>query len=832
MAMDLQKGALLGFSALLLAACNTAAPANLESAETQQPAPEAQSAPEGDVNLWPAVESHLIDPAIEARIDDLMAKMTLEQKVGQVIQADNGSVTPEEVKEYRLGSVLSGGNSGPNGKQYGTADEWVAAVDAYYMASVDPEGVEVAIPIIWGIDAVHGHNNVIGGTLFPHNIGLGAMRDPDLMGEIARVTATELRVTGHDWTFAPTVAVPRDSRWGRSYEGFGEDPEIVAAYSPRIVEGLQGVFGSDDFLTDGHVISTAKHFLGDGGTDGGKDQGDAILPEADLVRLHAAGYPPAIEGGALSVMASFSSWNGSKIHGDHYLLTDVLKGRMGFNGFVVGDWNAHGQLDGCTNEDCPAALLAGLDMYMAPDSWKGLYKNTLAEVKSGEIPMERLDDAVRRILRAKFYYKVFDQARPSERPLSGRTEILGSPEHRAVARQAVRESLVLLKNEGSVLPIRPDASILVAGNGADNISKQAGGWTLTWQGGGMSNDLFPNADSILAGLKEAGSDVTYSADGSYKTRPDVAIIVFGEEPYAEFRGDVDHLAYDIDGTKERNLLQKLKADGVPVVTVFLSGRPMWVNPELNASDAFVAAWWPGSEGAGIADVLIADAEGQPRNDFTGKLSYSWPRAADQQPLNVGDAVYDPLFAYGYGLTYAAPGAVPSDLDETVSDDLVSARANSVFFENGSFVSDWASELTGAVTQSRVDHNAQEDALLFTFGGAGGRVAFKDGTARNFLRESNGDMELTLMLKSSVAGKVEIGMQCEADGCAAYDTLPAEIAEANEWTQVRLALSCLKGLDLEAVTSPFTLKAEGAGTVAVTDVHFAEDEDAQETCLSE
>jgi len=832
MAMDSQKVALLGLSALLLAACNTASTAQLDSVETQQPAQDAQSSPEGNVELWPTVESDLIDPAIEARIDDLMSKMTLEQKVGQVIQADNGSITPEEVKEYRLGSVLSGGNSGPNGKPYGTVDEWVAAVDAYYMASIDPEGVEVAIPIIWGIDAVHGHNNVIGGTLFPHNIGLGAMRDADLMGEIARITALELRATGHDWTFAPTVAVPRDSRWGRSYEGFGEDPEIVTAYSPRIVEGLQGEFGSDAFMSDGHVISTAKHFLGDGGTEGGKDQGDAILSEAELIRLHAAGYPPAIKAGALSVMASFSSWNGAKIHGDKYLLTDVLKERMGFSGFVVGDWNAHGQIDGCTNEDCAAALIAGLDMYMAPDSWKGLYENTLAEAKSGAIPMARLDDAVRRILRAKFNYGLFEQARPSQRPLSGRSDIVGSPEHRAVARQAVRESLVLLKNEGGVLPIRPDAKILVAGNGADNISKQAGGWTLTWQGGGMSNDLFPNADSILAGLKAAGSDVTYSTDGSFTAKPDVAIVVFGEEPYAEFRGDVDHLAYDIDGTKERKLLEKLKADGIPVVTVFLSGRPMWVNPELNASDAFVAAWWPGSEGAGIADVLIADADGQPRNDFTGKLSFSWPRSADQQPLNVGDAVYDPLFAYGYGLSYTTPAAVASDLDESVSADLVSARANSVFFENGSFVSDWAPETVGDVTPSRVDHNAQEDALLYTFGGAGGSVAFKDGTARNFLRESNGDMELMMMLKSSVSGKVEIGMQCEGDDCASYDTLPADVATANEWTEVRLSLSCLKGLDLETVTSPFSLRAEGAGTIAVADIHFVEDEDAQETCLSE
>ena len=824
MAKDMQKALLTGLSALALASCNTVSPASVGDSP-------AALVPDASVALWPAVQSDLIDPAIEARIDDLMAKMTLEQKVGQVIQADNGSITPEEVKRYRIGSVLSGGNSGPGGKPYGTVDEWVADVDAYYMASVDPEGVEVAIPIIWGIDAVHGHNNVVGGTLFPHNVGLGAMRDPDLMQEIARVTAIELRTTGHDWTFAPTVAVPRDDRWGRSYEGFGEDPEIVASYSAKIVEGLQGHFGSDDFLGDGHVISTAKHFLADGGTAGGKDQGDAVLPEADLVRLHAAGYPPAIKAGALSVMASFSSWNGSKIHGDHYLLTDVLKGRMGFNGFVVGDWNAHGQLDGCTNEDCPAALLAGLDMYMAPDSWRGLYENTLAQVKSGIIPEARLDDAVRRILRAKIHYGLFDEKRPSERALAGRKDLLGSAEHRAIARQAVRKSLVLLKNENGVLPIRPDANVLVAGNGADSISKQAGGWTLTWQGGGMDNDMFPNGDSILDGIAAVDSAVTYSVDGSYTERPDVAIVVFGEDPYAEFRGDVDHLAYDIDGSKERKLLQKLKADGIPVVSVFLSGRPMWVNPEINASDAFVAAWLPGSEGAGIADVLFSDEAGQPRYDFHGKLSFSWPRRAEQTPLNVGDADYDPLFAYGYGLSYAAPGNVP-ELDETVSEALVSARANGTFFEKGSFVADWAPAMSGNVTQSRVDHRAQEDALLFTLGDGQSRIDFTDGKARDFTRESNADIELAVTLKPEVSGSVEIGMRCEGEDCASYQALPAAEAPAGEWTELRVSLSCFAGLNLDSVTSPFSLRATGPGTIAVSDVRFAEDADSKETCPGE
>ena len=810
--------ALAAAAGLLLAGCARSAP-DPDSATSPEPAAEE--------SVWPAVDSNLIDPAIEARIDEIMAKMTLEQKVGQVIQADNGSVTPEDVKTYRLGSVLSGGNSAPNGKPYASVEEWVAATDAFYAASVDPEGVEIAIPIIWGIDAVHGHNNVIGGTVFPHNIGLGAARNPELIEKIAEVTATELRVTGHDWTFAPTVAVPRDDRWGRTYEGFAEDPEVVASYSAAIVEGLQGEFGADDFLDETHVISTAKHYLGDGGTQGGQDQGDTKVSEAELARIHGAGYPPAIEAGALSIMATFSSWNGTKTTGDKYLLTDVLKDRMGFDGFIVSDWNAHGQIDGCTNEDCPEALIAGIDMYMAPDSWKGLYENTLAQVKSGEIPMARLDDAVRRVLRAKLHYGLFDEGRPSERPLAGRTDLLGSPEHRAVARQAVRESLVLLKNDG-ILPIAPTANIMVAGDGADSISKQSGGWTLTWQGGGIDNEEFPNGASILDGLSEAANNVTHSPDGSYDEKPDVAIIVFGEDPYAEFRGDVDHLAYDAAGSTEIELLRKLQADGIPTVSVFLSGRPMWVNPELNASDAFVAAWLPGSEGTGVADVLVAAEDGSPRYDFTGKLSYSWPKRPDQGPLNVGDETYDPLFAYGYGLSYAEPGEVAT-LDETVPDTLQASGNTNVYFANGSYSANMRIFKSGTVSESRVDHRAQEDAISLTFGDTGGWVSFTDGSVSDLVRESNADIELLLTLRSTLTSPVSIGMACEGEDCRSSRELsPADLGNG-DWTDVRISLSCFSDIDLTSIIAPIYVEASGPGELAISEARLVEDADAAETC---
>ncbi|WP_298328770.1 glycoside hydrolase family 3 protein, partial [Asticcacaulis sp.] len=610
--------------------------------------------------VWPTTkDAGLIDADVEAKIDALMADMTLEEKVGQTVQADISAIKPEDLKKYPLGSILAGGNSAPGGNERATPQQWLDLADAYWRASLDYPS-KSKIPLLFGIDAVHGHSNLVGAIIFPHNVGLGATRNPQLMKDIARVTAYEMSLAGVDWTFAPTVAVSRDKRWGRAYESYSENPADVAAYAGKVVEGLQGDTGGDEGIKPGHIMASAKHFLGDGGTLNGKDQGDAQISEEELANIHNAGYPPSIEAGALSVMASFSSWNGEKLTGSQYLLTDVLKHRMGFNGFVVSDWNAQGQVPGCTTTSCPQAFNAGIDMFMAPDSWKGIYENTLAQVKSGEISEDRLNDAVRRILRAKIKGGLFTLGAPKDRPMAGHWENLGKAENRAVARQAVRESLVLLKNNGSLLPVKGGATVLVAGDGADNIGKQSGGWTITWQGTGNANSDFPNGQSIFGGISDAvkasGGKATLSVDGTFKgKKPDVAIVVIGEDPYAEFQGDRPNLDYQSGERKDLALIKKLKAAGIPVVTVFLSGRPMWVNPEINASDAFVAAFLPGSEGGGVADVLIGDKAGKARNDFKGKLSFSWPKFANQQPLNLNTPGYDPLFAYGYGLTYADKG---------------------------------------------------------------------------------------------------------------------------------------------------------------------------------
>ncbi|MCF3546205.1 MULTISPECIES: glycoside hydrolase family 3 protein [Stenotrophomonas] len=793
---------------------------------------------------WPQVTWPLAaDPALEKRITDLMAGMTVEEKVGQLVQGDIASLTPDDVRRYRLGSILAGGNSDPGGRYDASPAEWLALADAFYDASMDTSKGGKAIPLLFGIDAVHGQSNIIGATLFPHNIGLGATRNPELLRQIGGITALETRVTGMEWTFAPTVAVPQDDRWGRSYEGYSESPEVVASYAGAMVEGLQGRVGTPEFLDGRHVIASVKHFLGDGGTTDGKDQGDTRISEPDLVRIHAAGYPPAIAAGAQTAMASFNSVNGEKMHGHRHYLTDVLKGRMNFGGFVVGDWNGHGQVKGCTTTDCPATINAGLDMAMASDSWKGFYETTLAAVKDGRITPQRLDDAVRRILRVKFRLGLFEAGRPSTRAVGGQFALIGAPAHRAVARQAVRESLVLLKNQNGVLPLSPKQRILVAGDGANDVGKQAGGWTLNWQGTGTTRKDFPNADSIYEGIahqaRAAGGEAVLAVDGRYAVKPDVAVVVFGEDPYAEFQGDRPTLAYKPGNETDLALLKRLKADGIPVVAVFLSGRPLWVNREINAADAFVAAWLPGSEGAGIADVLLRGSDGRVQHDFKGKLSFSWPRTATQYANNVGQKDYDPLFAFGFGLTYADNGdlaALPEASGVTGNEG-----ATGVFFARGDAGPGMALRLEQAAGQgltvtrvpdalpddrlkiTGVDHLAQEDGRRLAWSGKGEAVAaLHSHTALDLQRESNGDLMLltTLRVDAAPEGEAWLSVGCGV-GCSARIAIGPSLAALpqGQWKRVGVPLKCLAkaGAKLDAIDRPWSVVTADAMTISVSRV---------------
>ncbi|MBI0475486.1 glycoside hydrolase family 3 protein [Sphingomonas sp. MA1305] len=788
-----------------------------------QVAPPTPSTPANTAHpdRWPALRSPVRpDPAMERKIDQLIARMSVEQKVGQVVQGDIASITPDDVRRYHLGSVFNGGNSDPGGRYNAPAKDWLALADAFWDASTSDDPKLPRIPAIWGIDAVHGHSNIVGATLFPHNVGLAAMRDPELMRRIGAATAVEMRVTGIDWTFAPTIAVVRDDRWGRTYEGFGETPAIAASYAGPLIEGLQGRIGDRDWLKGPHVIATAKHFLGDGGTRNGRDQGDAQIGEDQLRDLFAPPYEAAINAGVQSIMVSFSSWNGRKMTGNDSLLTGVVKRRWGFDGFLVGDWNAHGQVEGCSTTDCPQAINAGLDIYMAPDSWKGIWQSTLREVQSGAIPMARLDDAVRRVLRVKFRAGIFEAGRPSSRPFAGRYDMLGSPEHRAIARQAVAESLVLLKNAGGLLPLKPGARILVAGDGADDVAKQSGGWTLSWQGTGTKPADFPGATTIWQGIdaavRAAGGTATHAADGAFSARPDAAIVVFGENPYAEFQGDRSDVAFDDPATTD-NLatMKRLRAAGVPVVAVFLSGRPLWVNPYLNAADAFVAAWLPGSEGAGVADALFG------ARPFRGTLPYSWPKRSDQSPLNVGDAGYDPLFAYGFGLKTGQPGELPR-LDERRADG---GGDRNTLFARGK-ATGGRRLLIGApgqlaanpsperISQRPADRRAQEDSVRLAWTGAGEATAALVGAPVDLTREANGDVALIIELRVDAGPAAPVTL----DGVAVTPRLAA-LANAKTWGEIAVPLRCLAKTDLGKVTAPFALTTAGTLDVTISAIRF-------------
>ncbi len=757
--------------------------------------------------LWPAANSpaELTTRAEEARISGILARMTLKQKVGQLIQADISAITPQDLAHYPLGSILAGGNSGPYGNERADAASWYKLVSAFHAAS---RGAGAHIPILFGVDAVHGHSNVPGATIFPHNIGLGAAHDPALSQRIGAATAAEVAGTGIDWTFAPTLAVPQDLRWGRSYEGYGEDPALVAAYAGAMVLGLQGEMIGGKPLAANRVAATAKHFLADGGTAEGKDQGDARISEAEMIARHAQGYPAAIDAGALTVMASFSSWNGAKNHGNRSLLTDVLKHRMGFAGLVVGDWNGHGQIPGCAVTDCPAAINAGLDMFMAPDSWKALYTNTLREARAGVIPSARLNDAVRRILRVKMKLGMLGP-NPVKR---GDLAAVGAPAHLALAREAVAKSLVLLKNEGGVLPLRPGARVLVAGPGADNIAMQAGGWTITWQGTDTSAADFPNSQTIGRAIAEqvvaAGGEASVSPDGSFSAKPDVAVIVLGERPYAEYQGDVNDIAYRATA-EETALIARFKAQGIRVVSIFLSGRPMFVGTLINQSDAFVAAWLPGTQGNGLADVLVSGANGRPLRDFTGRLPFAWPDDAHSPIAN-------PLFPVGYGLDYGHSAHV-APVNENPRMDLVASGSTDSYFVRGNVPAPWHLAVDGTIAVRPVDISAQEDARQFTWN-ADGALSI-EGPAINLMRQLDEGFVLLLdwRIDHAGAGPVRVSL-----GGATVDLGPmVRAAPEGSVVQTRVSLRCFHdaGANLAAVGAPLRIAASAGFAASVRNVRI-------------
>jgi len=842
------KTALLMLASLSLLACSDSQ-INANNSDDLARANQTNSLENSSTEIWPTLDFDVKkDDQVELKIIQLLAGMTLEQKVAQMIQPEIRDITPEDMRKYGFGSYLNGGGAFPNNNKHATPQDWVNLAEQMYQASIDDSLDGSTIPTMWGTDAVHGHNNVIGATLFPHNIGLGAANNPELLEKIAQITATEVMVTGIDWVFAPTVATVRDDRWGRTYEGYSEDPEIVRTYAKAIVQGLQGHAG-ETFLADNRVISTVKHFLGDGGTQNGDDQGNNIDDEQALFDLHAQGYISGLAAGSQSVMASFNSWHGKKNHGNQYLLTEVLKEKMGFDGFVVGDWNGHGQIRGCSNESCPQSINAGLDIFMVPtDAWKPLYENTIKQVQSGEILESRINDAVSRILRVKLRAGLFEKPSPAQRMFSGKTELIGSKAHRDVAKQAVRESLVLLKNKAGILPLSPKLNMLVAGDGADNIGKQSGGWSITWQGTNNKNTDFPGGSSIYQGLVEqvsaAGGSIHLNEQGEYQQKPDVAVVVFGEEPYAEGPGDRSDLAYKPDDRADLALLKRLQTQGIPSVCIFISGRPMWVNAELNACDAFVAAWLPGSEGNAVAEVLLTDANEQIQYDFTGKLSFSWP-ITPQQNANRFDENYQPLFPYGYGLQYGQASTVADDLSEVYvaadnaeqSVDVFTTKANGLWKMNLTSAKQSLEILSNSaslpgVNYRTVDRVVQEDAFRLTWtGNTEAGLSFNAinhlGVDASRIAKNNAAIIFKVKRESEVNTQVMLAMECVDevnDHCAAVVDITDMIAAtpANEWLELAVASQCFskKGVNVKQLAMPFALTAQGTLVLAISDIRIA------------
>lgn len=567
------------------------------------------------------------------RVSDLLSRMTLEEKVGQMVQGERMATTSSDVHDYLLGSILSGGGSAPASN---TPEGWMAMVKEYQDAAMS---TRLGIPIIYGTDAIHGHNNAYGAVVFPHNIGLGAAGDPELMAEIGRITAEELLATGITWNFGPCVAIARDERWGRTYESYSENTDLVNLLSVPFFKAMQ-----DEY----NVTATAKHYLADGGTLGGVDQGDAVMTEEELRTIHLPVYKKAVDSGVKTVMVSFSSWNGVKMTENKYLITDVLKGELGFNGFVLSDWEAIKNTSGETFYDqIVNCVNAGIDLLMEPFKWAESVEILKTAAENGDITEERINDAVSRILKVKFETGLF------EKPLGDQSLItrgFGSDESREVAKRAVRQSLVLLKNENNILPIKKNAKILVTGPAADNVGMQCGGWTMSWRGGfdSFGRKVVPGT-TILEGFQKIAESNggTIITDPYYASEADLIVLVIGEIPYAEIYGDADDLTVTgeelmLSGTNIA--INDIKDSGVPIVTVLVSGRPRIVSDLIDGWSALVAAWLPGSQGEAIAEVLYGDY------DFTGKLPMTWPASNDQLPINVDDVNgQEPQFPYGYGL---------------------------------------------------------------------------------------------------------------------------------------------------------------------------------------
>jgi beta-glucosidase len=841
---------------------------------------------------WPRIKTTIpFDAKQETFIANILQQMTLEEKIGQMVQPDLREVTPQEVTEFKLGSILNGGGAFPNNDKYASVQDWVNATETYYQAAASAySGRGFVVPFAWATDAVHGHNNVFGATLFPHNIGLGAARNPDLIREIGVATASEIKATGLDWTFAPTVAVPRDYRWGRVYEGYSEDPNIVHRYAAAMVEGLQGE--DSERFGDDKVISTVKHWVGDGGTIMGVDRGENHYSEEYLINLHAVGYHSALNAGAQVVMSSFNTWNNSKnydlmdsgnynykIHGSKYLIEDVLKTKMGFDGIVITDWNGHTELNNCAAGNCPQVVLAGNDIIMvtAKEDWQSFYRNTLEQVRTGLIPMSRIDDAVTRILRVKHRAGLWEKPSPAQRQGTGFQSTLGSIENRDLARRAVRQSLVLLKND-NLLPLDSEQSILVLGSAADDIQKQTGGWSLTWQGNENTLERdFPDATTMLSATKRLIGPSNVYTDPDTAPEDAVAIVVIGEDPYAEMLGDIpktktlEYSELKRSYRKDLETIRDLKNRGHQVVTVFYSGRPLYVNEEIMLSDAFIASWLPGTEAVGITDLLFTDG----KYDFTGRLPYSWPARKCDNSINsipshlahlrspvfeqTAQTGHSPLFPLGYGLSLNTEksdrygidtnsieldardyGCGIDQPDQTVATEPLELFSHTASDDFALFIGGTATDWQGipvsrgsvtkieGVTTTPIDRRHQQDAVRVEFTGESPAQVYlgvSDGEPIDLKRyfNSGGALEFEIAIDSTATVPIKIAMHCMWP-CIGEVELHRHVSgdvQLGDWMNVSIPLADFEevGMDFAITSTPFLINTNQPLKIRLGRVRF-------------
>jgi beta-glucosidase len=839
-----------------------------------------------DQSAWSTMVSVRVpDPALETRIEMILAQMTLEEKLGQMIQAEVQQLLPQDIKTYKIGSALNGAGVWPGKDRYSSPLVWAGMIQEFWQASAESfETRPFSIPFAWATDAVHGHNNLFKATIFPHNIGLGATRDSELISRIGRVTAVELAASGMDWTFAPTVALPLDSRWGRFYEGYSQDPEIVKAFAASMVQGLEG--SESGFPPETSVLSSIKHWIGDGGTRWGVDRGTNYCSEEELRELHASGYASAIAAGAQVVMVSFSAWCNSnnydftpevgspynfKMHGSRYLITDVLKKQMGFDGVVLTDWDGHCEVSKCTLKDARYCINAGADILMveARGDWLAILKQTKDDIQAGLILPERIDDANRRILRVKLRSSLPKKAAPLDREVVRHAhQIVGCAEHRAVAREAVRKSLVLLKNENHLLPLQRTARVLLAGSAANSLSKQLGGWSLSWQSNVLSSEEFPAARTLSMALHEnmAPDTVTVydSAIPLDSALYEAAIVAIGEDAYAEMMGDIrpwrslHYASLKPSYAEDVELLRSIHSSGIPIICVYFGGRPLYLNEELNLSTSFVVAWLPGIAGEGITDVLLRSREGALQHDFAGVLPCHWPAtphgfrllypleetAHGLHPEYAGDQ--EVLFPAGYGLQYAKPIAAPTLIisnvlpqplpaiptrDLILLDSYLDSRLSPRIAGNGFWVGADVSRsiptdaLLGHVEP--IDHLGQNDGLHIFFNG---RIAslyfeFPDWDVedmRGYLHVG-ANLQFNVRMHAPTTGPVRLAAHNTYPSVGIYDA--TEIFRqlpVGKWTQVIVPLSKIEaaGSDFSKVNVPFMLHTDAEMRFDIANLRWA------------